>query len=220
MARFSEADGPEAPPALPAEIEAALALGRLDGALGACRSATLRLFAAAQLRGMLIAALRQEGHAFTEQRFHAWFAGLVTLADEPPRSGRPPRVLVEAILVEMTHSSWEPLASLAARLLPALLAPSDLDADEAHEEAHTVVTAARRLIAAPEQDWSALPFPALASLHRAVSQDVIFAPAEGASEPITLGTRRMTIERTRPPSPRWAIELIWGEPWRSAGILR
>ena len=74
MARFSEADGPEAPPALPAEIEAALALGRLDGALGACRSATLRLFAAAQLRGMLIAALRQEGHAFTEQRFHAWFA--------------------------------------------------------------------------------------------------------------------------------------------------
>jgi hypothetical protein len=207
------------------EVEAALALGRLDGALGACPPATLRLFAGTQLRAMLIAALRQEGHAFTEPRFHAWFAGLVTLSDEAPRHARPPRVLVEAVLTEMTHSSWEPLASLATRLLPALLAPQDysggeLDEDAPHEEAHAVIAAARRLIETPGKDRFPLPFPALASLHRAVGQDLTFAPTERNSEPISLGPLRMTVERARLPSPRWAIELLWGEQWRSAGILR
>ncbi len=185
-----------------AEIEGALALGRLDGALGACPPTTLRLFAATLLRDTLMAALRQEGHPFTEQRFHAWFAGLVTLSDQPPRLARPPRALCEALLTEMTHSSWEPLASLAARLLPALPAPQDLYADEAHEEAHAVVTAARRLIESWGQDRSALPFPALAILHHAVSQDVTFAPAERSSEPATMGVRRRMVERTRAPSRR------------------
>lgn len=56
------------------EAAALLALGRLDGALGAVGTTTLRLLAIQQLRSVLIAALCQEGHAFTDQRFHAWFA--------------------------------------------------------------------------------------------------------------------------------------------------
>jgi hypothetical protein len=111
------------------EVQAMLALGRLDGALAHCPEAALRLFASRLLQDTLIAALRQEGHAFTEQRFHAWFAGLATLADETPRRARPPRALCEAVLTELTHSSWEPLAELATRLQLALLAPQDFSGE-------------------------------------------------------------------------------------------
>lgn len=71
-----------------AEVEALLALGRFDGGLRASDSPTLHLLAARLLRTTLIAALRQEGHVFTDTRFHAWFAGVVTLSDQPSRAAR------------------------------------------------------------------------------------------------------------------------------------
>jgi hypothetical protein len=133
------------------EAEALLALGRLDGALRAARPATLRLFALRLLRDLLVAVLRQEGHAFTDHRFHAWFAGVATLSDLPPRLGRPPRVLCEAVLTELTHSSWEVLAELAARFQAALLAPgdhigNDLAAETARQDAHDRSSRLRDLI--------------------------------------------------------------------------
>ncbi len=74
--------GIEVPVALAtAEAEAALALGRLDGALCAYPAPAVRIFAGLIVRSALTRALAQEGHAFTEQRFDAWFAGLVPLAD-------------------------------------------------------------------------------------------------------------------------------------------
>ena len=165
----------------PGEIAAAtarcyLALGRLDGALRAARPATLRLFALRLLRDLLVAVLRQEGHAFTDHRFHAWFAGVATLSDLPPRLGRPPRVLCEAVLTELTHSSWEVLAELAARFQAALLAPgdhigNDLAAQTAHQDAHSIVIAARDLIS--ELEPTPLPLPALERLHCAVGEHVL-----------------------------------------------
>lgn len=143
------------------EAEALLALGRLDGTLGMVGPTTLRLFTIRLLRNLFVAALRKEGHMFTDQRFHAWFAGLATLSDHPPRSGRPPRVLCEAILTELKHSSWDVLAALASRFQTALLAPNDwvasdhvgnnhhgsgLAAETAHQDTHAVVTAARGLL--------------------------------------------------------------------------
>ena len=204
------------------EAEALLALGRLDGALGAARPAALRLFAVRLLRDLLVAVLRQEGHAFTDHRFHAWFAGVATLAILPPRLGRPPRVLCEAVLTELTHSSWEPLAALAARFQAALLAPSDhigsdLADETARQDAHAIVVAARDLIA--ELEPSPLPLSALARLHRAVGEHVLFAPPERAPEPIAMGSIRLTVERAGAPSPRWALEMLWGEHWRAAGLL-
>jgi hypothetical protein len=142
------------------------------------------------------------------------------ISDQPPRLARPPRALCEALLTELTHSSWEPLASLAARLLPVLLAPGDLDTQGAHEEAQAIIAAACDLIASLPAGLSPLPFPALASLHRVVRQDVTFAPAERSREPVTMNGLRWTVERARAPSPRWAIELLWGEHWRSAGTVR
>ena len=180
------------------ETEALLALGRLDGALGAVRPTTLRLFAIRLLRDLLVAVLRQEGHAFTDQRFHAWFAGVATLSDQPPRLGRSPRVLCEAVLTELTHSSWELLAELAARFQAALLAPgdhigSDIADETACQDAYAIVVAARDLIA--ELEPSPLPLSALERLHRAVGEHVLFAPPERAPEPIAMGSIRLTVQR-------------------------
>lgn len=204
------------------EAEALLALGRLDGALGAARPATLRLFAVRLLRDLLVAVLRQEGHAFTDHRFHAWFAGVATLSDLPPRLGRPPRLLCEAVLTELTHSSWEVLAELAARFHVALLAPrdhigGDIADETAREDAHALIAAAHDLIVglAP----SPHPLSAVACLHRAAGEHVLFAPPERAPEAIAMGPIRLTVERAGAPSPRWALEMLWGEHWHSARLL-
>ena len=219
------------------EAEALLALGRLDGTLGTVGPTTLRLFTIRLLRDLLVAALRQEGHMFTDQRFHAWFAGLATLSDHPPRSGRPQRVLCEAILTELKHSSWDVLAALASRFQTALLAPNDyvasdhvasdhvgsnhhcsgLAAETAHQDTHAVVTAARGLLGGLPP--SPHPLTALAHLHRAAGAHVQFAPPERAPEPIAMGSIRLTVERAAAPSPRWALEMLWGEHWYAAKLL-
>lgn len=205
------------------EADALLALGRLGGALEAAGATTLRLFATRLLRDLLMTALRQEGHMFTDQRFHAWFAGLAALSDHPPRSGRPPRALCEAILTELTHSRWSLLAGLAARFHVALLAPgdhfaSDLAAETAHQEALAVVAAARALLG--EVAPSPHPLTALANLHCGVEAHVLFAPPERASETIVMGPIRLKVERAAAPSPRWALEMLWGEHWQAAGLLQ
>lgn len=209
------------------EAEALLALGRLDGTLGMVGPTTLRLFTIRLLRDLLVAALRQEGHMFTDQRFHAWFAGLTTLSDHAPRSGRPPRVLCEAILTELKHSSWDELAALASRFQTALLAPNDyvasdhvgsgLAGETAHQDTHAVVTAARGLLGGLPP--SPHPLTALAHLHRAAGAHVQFAPPERAPEPIAMGSIRLTVERAGAPSPRWALEMLWGEHWYAARLL-
>src|SRR3978361_527546 len=135
MAPVSATNGLDEASALSAEIDAALALARLAGRLGAGARSPLRVFAATQLRHLLIAALRQEGHAFTDARFQAWFAGLATLSDEPSRLARPARALCDVILTELTHSSWASLADLALRFRPALLAHDDYSTEDAHVEA-------------------------------------------------------------------------------------
>lgn len=216
MAFLDELSSPVPAAVQPGEVEAALALGRLDGALSMAPPATLRLFAARLLKSTLIAALRQEGHAFTDARFHAWFAGLATLSGEPPRHARPPRALGEAILTELAHTSWEPLAGLAARFQAALLAPHDHAGEPARQATHAIVAAARSLLA--QLTPSPLPFPALAQLHRAVRDHLVFAPPERALE--LVGPARLLVERATLPSPRWAIELLWGEHWHGAGVLR
>lgn len=70
---------PEAEECLAAEPQAALALGRLDGALIGLSAAAQPIIAGRVLRAILTSALRQAGHAFTDARFAAWMAGLTPL---------------------------------------------------------------------------------------------------------------------------------------------
>jgi hypothetical protein len=122
-----------------AEAEAALALGRLDGALRHLPASAQRILTARLLREVLITALRQEGHAFTHARFHSWLAGLVPLADpvEPTvRTMRPPRALVLTLLTALSHAQWPTLAAMAVQLAPAVLAMPDPDPGEGHQDTH------------------------------------------------------------------------------------
>lgn len=77
------------------EARAALALGRLDGALRHSAPAILRILAARVLRHTLVTALRQARYQFTDERFAAWFAGLVPLTEPGEQQPHGPRALVE-----------------------------------------------------------------------------------------------------------------------------
>lgn len=203
-----------------AEAHAMLALGRLDGALEHCPLAVHRIFAAQILRGTLVGALLQEGHLFTEARFHAWFAGLTTLSDTPSRHASASRALCEGILTELAHASWAPLADIALRLKPALLAPQDLQSQEDNALAHAVIGDARALVDGHCTKHETLPFTSLTRLYGAVASSLRFAPAERQSSPIAVAGRRFTVEHPAPSSPLWAVEIQYGEWLRRAGTLR
>lgn len=202
------------------ELAAALELGRLDGALAYCDAATLRILAGRVARDSLIAALRQEGHDFTDQRFHIWFAGLATLSDTPPRHAGPPRALCEAILHEFAHSSWRELADLVPRLNAAIQAPQDLETHQAHARSQAVIAEARAVLKTLPVQLGPLPFAPLAALYQAMALNTRFAPAERLSTALSLGPQTVMIDRTAPASPRWAIEILFGEWLRQAGTLR
>lgn len=201
----------QAPPeASSSALFAVLYLGRIQSAVRTASEENLRILAARVVRESLIAALRQEGHSFTEQRFYEWFAGLKTLSDLPLHRLRPPKAICQAILTELLHSSWSQLANAAEKLHGAFLAPADFLPDYSpsseHEEIHTVIEDAHRLldsISAPEED---LPFAATTALYAAVRGNARFGPQERAYE--VFGNA--AFETDRPPSSRWALDLLVG----------
>lgn len=101
----------------------ALLLGRIQVGISRAGDGTLQILAARLIRESLMAALRQEGHEFTDERFFTWYAGLETLSDGSRPSLRPPKALCQAILTEFRHSPWQELADASESLLKAFLAP-------------------------------------------------------------------------------------------------
>lgn len=96
-------------------------------------------------------------------------------------------------------------------------------ADEQGEEDHgspgLLLEDARDLLAALPAPASALPFDLLSAVHRAVASSPLFAPGEFVPTPLRIGDWRVTVERPPTPSPRWAVEVLLGEPFRRAGYL-
>ena len=204
------------------EKHAALALGRLDGALRYLPAGADRILAARRLRQTLLDALRQEGHAFSDQRFAAWFAGLLPLVDPADRLTadlRPPRAMVAALLHALGHSSWAPLASLAVEIGPAFMAWADEQVEEDHGPPGSMLEAARDLLAPVPAAARPLPFDLLRAVHRAVAASPLFAPGEFVPTPLRIGDWRVTVARPPSPSPRWAVEVLLGEQFYRAGYL-
>lgn len=190
-------------------LRAMFALGRLDGALRYSPPSIRRAFAARTLRHMLIAALRQEGHEFTDRRFHAWFAGLATLSDPVTRHARAPRSVCEAILTELAHSSWPTMVEVSSQLTTAFLAPRDHGSDNAREQTLILVQSARALIERCRAMRPISPIASLDILHEQIAENLEFAPVDRELHGISAA-------RIRPaPSPRWAIEMLFGE-WLAA----
>jgi hypothetical protein len=206
--------------ALLEEVTAALVLGRLEGTLTHTAPATIRIFATRLIRDILITALRQDGHSFTDLRFDAWYAGLATLSDERPRSTLAPRPLCEGILTELSHASWEPLAVASRNWQLACLAPQDPQAEGAHLDTHQLIAAARTLLDETNAPLFSLPFPALAALHDAVAQSSFFAPIQRDLGTIEVNGARRTLLRTENASPIWAIEILAGQFLHRCGCVQ
>lgn len=192
------------------QASALLTLGRLDGALRCGLVDAAPIFAAWTLRQMLVSALRREGHEFTDMRFHAWFAGLATLSDMPPRNARAPRAMCDAILAEMVHSSWPALADVARRLRTALLAPLDHGGEDAHRNALSIVSLARMLVAQCQSDRSSSVLETLDRLYALIGTSVDLAPAEPSPASFTIQPS---------PAPLWAVDMLFAEVLRRQGAL-
>lgn len=193
------------------------ALGQLEGSLRHLSSAARSIFAGKLLKACLMIALRQEGHAFTDTRFHAWFAGLATLSDAAPRNGRPPRAVCLAILTELGHSSWEPLSGLALSLREAFLAPQDFASPEAHQEAFHVVREAGALTARLVSQLSLgnpSPVVVLRRLQKEMKESLQFAPRK--PEPDLKRPLNLNAECGLSP-PLWALDLFVGQWLGSSG---
>lgn len=200
-------------------VLAALYLGRLQSALRTASQGCLQILALRVARECLIAALRQEGHAFTEQRFHEWFAGLKTLSDLPQHRLRPAKAICQAILTEFLHSSWPLLADAAEKIQRAFLAPSDVpDAmtspspspTAAHAEINEIIEEAHKLLAAIPVEAEDLPFNAISALLLAVGESTRFSQQERGYELLDAGSGRIAREADTPTNCRWALDLLVG----------
>lgn len=192
----------------------ALYLGRIQSAARAASEESLRILAARVIRESLIAALRQEGHAFTQQRFHEWFAGLKTLSDLPLHRLRPPRAICQAILTELLHSSWRELAGAAEKLQRAFLAPADFPSDYSaatdHQDIHTLIEDADKLLDGIATTPDDLPFTAINALFAEVRESPRFGPQERALGVLDNGFGSVAFERETPANSRWALDLLVG----------
>ena len=193
---------------------AALYLGRIQSAVRAASEQCLRILATRIIRESLIAALRQEGHAFTEQRFHEWFAGLKTLSDLPLHRLRPPRAICQAILTELLHSSWSELAGAAEKLQRAFLAPADFPSDYSssreHQDIHSIIKDASTLLDGIATTSDDFPFTAISALYTAVRNSPRFGPQERALGVLDNGSGSVAFESETPASSRWALDLLAG----------
>ncbi len=185
----------------------ALRLGRVQIGITRASSDALSILAPRLIRESLITSLRQEGHEFTDSRFFAWYAGLETLTDGSRTTLRPPKALCQAILIEFQHSPWDALANASQRLQNAFFAPSDFNSGDDHEDAHTTIDEARRLIASLGTADDALPFQPIVTLFAAAAKTARFAREERSLD-VFAGH---AIEREQVGNSRWALDILAGQ---------
>jgi DNA-binding FadR family transcriptional regulator len=184
----------------------ALVLGRIQIGIARASDGVLQWLAARSIRESLLAALRQEGHAFTEERFFAWYAGLETLSDGASSRLRAPRALCHAVLTELRHSPWAVLAQSAEHLQRAFMAPSDFHGGADHEELHSVIEEARALVSALARSDEGHPFHAVGLLFEGAMKSPRFAREERCLNVV----RGITADRDDGTNCRWALDILAG----------
>jgi hypothetical protein len=216
----ADADAPIEEVAL-AQAECALALGRFDGLLTGLPPAETALFGMSLLRAVLLAALAQAGFADAEWRFDAWFAGLDRGPQETPLTGCSAYAVVRALLGELGHHPWPPLADAARTITAAArfgvdraTQPEDALASEAIMKAAGLARQACAL------GGTALPFAGLDRLHGLLRAEPLFAPVERASRTFPLNGRDVAIEQTAPRTPLWAVDAVLGSLLSAYGACR
>lgn len=221
MERFhplaADTDAPPEELAL-AQGECALALGRLDGLLTGLTDTEKRLFCVGLLREVLLSALAQAGFADAEHRFNAWFAGLDRGPQETPLTACSAYAVVRALLGELSHHPWEPLADAAQTIALAARFGADrpMQAEDALAE-EAIGRAITLVKQAGADDEIPLPFAGLARLHALLHADPLFAPLERAVQIRSLGNRAVAIEQAAPRTPLWAVDASLGRLLAACG---
>jgi len=216
------ADDADAPPEEVALVqgECALALGRLDGLLAGLTDPEKRLFGVSLLRETLLSALAQIGFADAALRFAAWFAGLDRPPQETPLTPCSAHAVVRALLGELSHHPWEPLAEAAQTVAAAARFGADRPAQAEDALAGEAITRAAALAEQAAIRDIPLPFTSLARLNALLRQDTLFAPVERGSRSLSVAGREIAIEQPAPRTPLWAVDVALGQLLASGGTWR
>jgi len=202
-----------------AQAACALALGRLDGLLAGLTDIEKRLFCVGLLREVLLAALAQAGFTDATLRFHAWFAGLDRGPQETPITGCSAYAVVRALLGELSHHPWEPLAQAAQTIALAARFGADrpMQAEDALAE-EAIGRAITLVKQAGADDEPPLPFAGLGHLYALLRADPLFAPVERAVRSFSLGGREVAVEQAAPRTPLWAVDAALGRLLTACGV--
>ena len=223
MERFhplvDDADVPPEELAL-AQAECALALGRLDGLLAGLTPPEKPLFGMSLVRAVLLSALAQAGFADAELRFDAWFAGLNRGPQENALTACSAHAVVRALLGELVHHSWAPLAEAAQIVAAAARFGADRPAQAEDALAGDAITNATALVTQVATGDTPLPFPGLARLTVLLRQEALFAPVERGARSFSVAGREVAIEQPAPRTPLWAVDLALGQLFASGGAWR
>lgn len=193
-----------------AQGSCALALGRLDGLLTGLTKAEERLFCWALLRSTLLHALRQAGFEGGEQTFDSWFVGIGRAPQETALTACPAHTLLRAILRELGHHPWPPLAH-AAHLIGKIgrFAPDRAAGPDDDDPAHILAEAAR-LVSGSTSRAPGLPFHALGFLASRLRESSLFAPGEHERAALPWAGQSITVTRLAPRTPLWAVDCSIG----------
>lgn len=206
-----------------AQAECALALGRLDGLLAGLTEDEKALFCTGLLRVVLLSALAQAGFADAELRFNAWFGGLDRGPQETHLTPCSGYAVVRALLAELSHHPWEPLAMTAQTIMTAARFGADrpvqakgVPAEETFAQG-AIAKAGELTKHASGPEGMALPFAGLARLNALLRAETLFAPVERDVRTFSLGGREVAIEQTAPRTPLWAVDAVLGSLLSACG---
>lgn len=201
-----------------AQAACALALGRLDGVLTGLTDPERQLFCVGLLRDVLLSALTQAGFADAGHQFNAWFAGLDRGPQETPLTACSAYAVVHALLGELSHHPWEPLADAAQTIALAARFGADRPTQAEDALADDAIGRALTLMEqAGADDEPPLPFAGLARLNALLRADPLFAPLERSMRRLSLGDRAVAIEQAAPRTPLWAVDVALGRLLTACG---
>ncbi len=203
-----------------AQAECALALGRLDGLLAGLTPPEKQLFCVSLVRETLLSALAQAGFTDAALRFNAWFAGLDRPPQETPLTACSAHAMVRALLSELSHHPWEPLAQAAQTIAAAARFGADRPMQAEDALAGEAITRAAALAKQAAVGDTPLPFAGLARLNALLRQDTLFAPVEHGSRSFSVAGREIAIEQVAARTPLWAVDMALRQMLASGGTWR
>ncbi|RIV84175.1 hypothetical protein [Aurantiacibacter zhengii] len=194
------------------------ALGRLEGAMNGLAPEARGIFAARLVTECVIDALRVERHAFTDNRFAAWRAGVVTLSDEATNRQRSPVRIANAVVGELVAHEWQPLAEAAEAFgllaRPLRRGPGFADETDPVEDLWQASQLASEVTASADGSDLALGYADLARRH------TVFAPRETQIRTFDDGVFRRAYEMAPTVPPTWSLGFYAGTVLKAEGLLR